>query len=110
MEQDIGAGSDWRLDGRLADRGYRLGELRRQLWASSYLRTRALHLSNLFAVLYPDLPNPLLALKDRLPPKAPEVEKLQPMRLVMELLEEMRNPPLVAQRKKASFGPSPRAV
>jgi integrase len=72
-------------------------------WASSYLRTRALHLSNLFAVLYPDLPNPVLALKDRLPPKAPEVEKAQPMRLVMELLEQMRNPPLVAQRKHASF-------
>jgi integrase len=75
----------------------------RRRWASSYLRTRALHLSNLFAVLYPDLPNPVLALKDRLPPKSPEVEKAQPMRLVMELLEAMRNPPLVAQRKHPSF-------
>lgn len=72
-------------------------------WASSYLRTRALHLSNLFGVLYPDLPNPVLALKDRLPPKSPEVEKAQPMRLVMELLEAMRNPPVVAQRKHPSF-------
>jgi integrase len=72
-------------------------------WSSSYLRTRALHLSNLFAVLYPDLPNPVLALRDRLPPKSPEVEKAQPMRLVMELLESMRSPPLVAQRKHPSF-------
>jgi hypothetical protein len=38
-----------------------------------------LHLSNLVAVLYPDWPNPVLALKDRLPPKSPEVEKAQPM-------------------------------
>src|SRR5204863_8818443 len=68
-------------------------------WASSYLRTPALHLSNLFAELYPDLPNPVLALKHRLPPKAPDVEKAQPMRLAMELLEQMRNPPLVAQRQ-----------
>ena len=45
----------------------------------------------------------MLALKDRLPPKSPEVEKAQPMRLVMELLEGMRNPPLVAQRKHPSF-------
>lgn len=72
-------------------------------WSSSYLRTRALHLSNLFAVLYPDRPNPVLALKDRLPPKSPEVEKAQPMGLVMELLEAMRNPPLSAQRKHPSF-------
>lgn len=54
-------------------------------------------------MLYPDLPNPVLALKDRLPPKSPEVEKAQPMRLVMELLEAMRNPPLVAQRKFAGI-------
>jgi integrase len=80
-----------------------LDALPQRRWASSYLRTRALHLSNLFAVLYPDLPNPVLALKDRLPPKSPEVEKAQPMRLVMELLEAMRNPPLVAQRKHPSF-------
>ena len=72
-------------------------------WSSSYLRTRVLHLSNLFGVLYPDLPNPVLELKDRLPPKSPEVEKAQPMPLVMELLEGMRNPPLVAQRKNPSF-------
>jgi integrase len=72
-------------------------------WSSATLRTRALHLSNLFAVLYPDLPNPVLALKDRLPPKSPEVEKAQPMPVVMALLEAMRNPPLVAQRKHPSF-------
>ena len=47
----------------------------RRRWASATLRTRALHLSNLFGVVYPDLPNPVLALKDRLPPKSPEVEK-----------------------------------
>ena len=72
-------------------------------WSSATLRTRALHLSNLFAVLYPDLPNPVLALKDRLPPKSPEVEKAQPMPVVMALLEAMRNPPLVARRKHPSF-------
>src|SRR5579871_5581638 len=72
-------------------------------WASSYLRTRALHLSNLFVVLYPDLPNPVLVLKDRLPPKAPEVEKAQPMPTVMALLDTMRNPPIVAQKKYPSF-------
>ena len=72
-------------------------------WSSATLRTRALHLSNLFGVLYPDLPNPILALKDRLPPKSPEVEKAQPMAVVMGLLEAMRNPPLVAQRKHPSF-------
>src|SRR6185436_6540353 len=65
--------------------------------------TRALHLSNLFAVLYPDLANPVLALKDRLPPKSPEVEKAQPMAVVMDLLEAMRTPPLVSQRKHPSF-------
>ena len=72
-------------------------------WSSATLRTRALHLSNLFVVLYPDLPNPVLALKDRLPPKSPEVEKAQPMATVMALLEAMRNPPLVARRKHPSF-------
>src|SRR5216684_3458898 len=72
-------------------------------WSSATLRTRALHLSNLFGVLYPDAPNPVLALKDRLPPKSPEVEKAQPMPIVMGLLEHMRNPPLVAQRKHPSF-------
>ena len=72
-------------------------------WSSATLRTRALHLSNLFAVLYLDLPNPVLALKDRLPPKSPEVEKAQPMPVVMALLEAMRNPPLVARRKHPSF-------
>ena len=72
-------------------------------WSSATLRTRALHLSNLFAVLYPASPNPVLALKDRLPPKSPEVEKAQPMPVVMALLEAMRNPPLVARRKHPSF-------
>lgn len=72
-------------------------------WSSATLRTRALHLSNVFAVLYPNLPNPVLALKDRLPPKSPEVEKAQPMPIVMTLLEAMRNPPLVARRKYPSF-------
>jgi integrase len=72
-------------------------------WSSATLRTRALHLSNLFGVLYPDRPNPVLALKDRLPPKSPEVEKAQPMPVVMALLEAMRNPPLVARRKHPSF-------
>jgi integrase len=72
-------------------------------WASATLRTRALHLSNLFAVLYPDHPNPVQALKDRLPPKSPEVEKAQAMPVVMALLEEMRNPPIVAQRRNPSF-------
>ena len=67
------------------------------------LRTRALHLSNLFGVLYPDRPNPVLALKDRLPPKSPEVEKAQSMPVVMGLLEEMRSPPLVARRRYPSF-------
>ncbi len=72
-------------------------------WSSSTLRTRALHLSNLFGVLYPELPNPVLALKDRLPPKSPEVEKAQSLPVVMELLEAMRNPPVTAQRKHPSF-------
>ena len=78
------------------------GRLQRR-WSSATLRTRALHLSNLFGVLYPDQPNPVLALKDRLPPKSPEVEKAQPMPVVMALLEAMRNPPLVARRKHPSF-------
>lgn len=78
------------------------GRLQRR-WSSATLRTRALHLSNLFAVLYPDRPNPVLALKDRLPPKSPEIEKAQPMTVVMALLEAMRNPPLVARRKYPSF-------
>ncbi len=72
-------------------------------WSSATLRTRALHLSNLFVVLHPDLPNPVLALKDRLPPKSPEVEKGQPMATVMALLEAMRTPPLVARRRHPSF-------
>jgi integrase len=72
-------------------------------WASATLRTRALHLSNLFGVLYPDRTNPVLALKDRLPPKSPEVEKAQPMSVVMALLEAMRTPTLTAQRKRPSF-------
>ncbi len=72
-------------------------------WTSATLRARALHLSNLFVVLYPERSNPVLALKDRLPPKSPEVEKAQPMPVVMELLEAMRNPPLVAQRQHPSF-------
>jgi integrase len=80
----------------------RNGHLQRR-WSSATLRTRALHLSNLFAVLYPTAPNPVLALKDRLPPKSPEVEKAQPMPVVMALLETMRNPPLVARRKHPSF-------
>ena len=79
------------------------GAVPQRRWSSSYLRTRALHLSNLFAVLYPDLPNPVLALKDRLPPKSPEVEKAQPMAVVMQLLEAIRTPPLTAQRKHPSF-------
>jgi integrase len=78
------------------------GRLQRR-WASATLRTRALHLSNVFAVLYPTVPNPVLALKDRLPPKSPEVEKAQPLNVVMALLEAMRNPPLVARRKHPSF-------
>ena len=78
------------------------GQIQRR-WSSATLRTRALHLSNLFTVLYPDLPNPVMALKDRLPPKSPEVEKAQPMSVVMALLEAMRNPPLVARRKYPSF-------
>jgi integrase len=60
-------------------------------------------LSNLFGVLYPDWPNPVLALKDRLPPKSPEVEKAQPMPVVMQLLEAMHTPTLVANRKHPSF-------
>lgn len=72
-------------------------------WASSYLRTRALHLSNLFGVLYPDWANPVLALKDRLPPKSPEVEKAQPLQVVLQLLEAMRTPTLVGTRKHPSF-------
>jgi integrase len=72
-------------------------------WASATLRTRALHLSNLFAVLYPQDANPVLALKDRLPPKSPEVEKAQSMPVVMALLEAMRTPPLSAQRKHPAF-------
>jgi integrase len=78
------------------------GQMQR-CWSSATLRTRALHLSNLFAVLYPESPNPVLALKDRLPPKSPEVEKAQPMTVVMSLLEAMRTPTLVAQRKHPSF-------
>jgi len=72
-------------------------------WASATLRTRALHLSNLFGVLYPDVANPVLALKERLPPKSPEVEKAQPMAVVMALLEQMRTPPVVAKRQHPSF-------
>lgn len=79
------------------------GGRRERRWSSSYLRGRALHLSNLFSVLYPDQPNPVLALKDRLPPKSPEVEKAQPMPVVMALLEAMRTPTEVAQRKHPSF-------
>ncbi len=72
-------------------------------WSSATLRTRALHLSNLFGILYPDVVNPVLVLKDRLPPKSPEVEKAQPMSVVMALLEQMRNPPVVAKRRYPSF-------
>lgn len=79
------------------------GGTRRRRWASATLRTRALHLSNLFTVLYPDAPNPVLALKDRLPPKSPEVEKAQPMTVVMALLESMRTPPMVAKKRYPSF-------
>lgn len=79
------------------------GGTRRRRWASATLRTRALHLSNLFTVLYPDAPNPVLALKDRLPPKSPEVEKAQPMTVVMALLESMRTPPMVAKKRFPSF-------
>ncbi|MEQ1758557.1 MAG: site-specific integrase [Vicinamibacterales bacterium] len=78
------------------------GKLQRR-WASATLRTRALHLSNLFGVLYPDVANPVLALKDRLPPKSPEVEKAQPLSVVMTLLDQIRNPPVVAQRQYPSF-------
>ena len=81
----------------------RAGAQRQRRWSSATLRTRALHLSNLFNVLYTDVPNPVLALKDRLPPKSPEVEKAQPMPVVMALLEAMRTPTLVAQRKHPSF-------
>ena len=76
---------------------------RQRRWSSATLRIRALHLSNLFAVLYPDRLNPVLALKDRLPPKSPEVEKAQPMEVVMAVLEAMRTPPIVARRKHPSF-------
>ena len=78
------------------------GTVRRR-WASATLRTRALHLSNLFVVLYPDLPNPVHAIKDRLPPKSPDVEKAQPMSVVLALLEQMRNPPLIAKKQHPSF-------
>ena len=72
-------------------------------WASSTLRTRALHLSNLFVVLYPHLPNPVLAIKDRLPPKSPAVEKAQPMSVVMALLEALRTPTMTQTRKHPTF-------
>ena len=72
-------------------------------WSSATLRMRALHLSNLFGVLYPEVPNPVLALKDRLPPKSPEVEKAQPMAVVMALLEAIRTPTMVAHRRHPSF-------
>ena len=65
---------------------------RQRRWSSATLRTRALHLSNLFGVLYPDLANPVLALKDRLPPKSPEVDKAQSMPVVMALLERDAKP------------------
>lgn len=81
----------------------RTGPQLQRRWSSATLRTRALHLSNLFAVLYPDLQNPVLTLKDRLPPKSPEVEKAQPMAVVMALLEAMRTPTVVAHRKHPSF-------
>ncbi|ODS56039.1 MAG: hypothetical protein ABS36_06295 [Acidobacteria bacterium SCN 69-37] len=81
----------------------RTGDRRQRRWSSATLRIRALHLSNLFTVLYPDGPNPVLALKDRLPPKSPEVEKAQPMPVVMALLDAMRTPTVVAQRKHPSF-------
>ena len=38
-----------------------------------------------------------------LPPKSPEVEKAQPMRVVMAVLEQMRNPPVVARRTHPAF-------
>jgi integrase len=79
------------------------GFTKQRRWASATLRTRALHLSNVFTVLYPAAPNPVLALKDRLPPKSAEVEKAQPMAVVMTLLEALRTPPLVAHRKHPSF-------
>ena len=79
------------------------GGRRQRRWASATLRTRALHLSNLFGMLYPDVVNPVLVLKDRLPPKSPDVEKAQPMSVVMALLEQMRHPPVVAQRQHPSF-------
>lgn len=79
------------------------GAQQRRRWSSATLRTRALHSSNVFSVLCPDLPNPVLGLKDRLPPKSPEVEKAQPMPVVMALLEAMRTPTLVAHRKHPSF-------
>jgi integrase len=72
-------------------------------WASATLRTRALHLSNLFVVLYPHLPNPVLAIKDRLPPKSPAVEKAQPMSVVMALLEALRTPTLTQKRQHPTF-------
>lgn len=81
----------------------RTGDQRQRRWSSATLRTRALHLSNLFSVLYPDIPNPVLALKDRLPPKSPEVEKAQPMPVVMAVLEAMRTPTVVAQRTHPNF-------
>jgi integrase len=79
------------------------GHRRQRRWASATLRTRALHLSNLFRVLYPDDANPVLMLKERLPPKSPEVEKAQPMAVVMSLLEQMRCPPVVAKKQYPSF-------
>jgi integrase len=72
-------------------------------WASATLRTRALHLSNLFVVLYPHLPNPVLAIKDRLPPKSPAVEKAQPMSVVMALLEALRTPTVTQKRQHPTF-------
>jgi integrase len=79
------------------------GAQRQRRWASATLRSRAHHLSNLFGVLYPNHPNPVLALKDRLPPKSPEVEKAQPLAVVMALLEAIRTPTTVAHRKHPSF-------
>jgi hypothetical protein len=52
----------------------------------------------------------VLALKERLPPKSPEVEKAQPMAVVMALLEAMRTPPLVARRQHPSFSSMRAAV
>jgi integrase len=79
------------------------GGRRVKRWAAATLRARALHLSNLFVTLYPSLPNPVLAIKDRLPPKSAEVDKAQPLPVVTTLLESLRTPTVLRQKQHVSF-------